>query len=338
MNKLGSKHKELIIFLGYCGVGIGVVGLIFVFFSLFQNIWMIFAKPEVAGGVQLVLPGLNLPGVGVLSFWHWIISIFVLAVVHEFSHGVVAAAHKMPPKFSGPALFGLVLPVIPAAYVEPDEKQLNRAEDIKQYSIYAAGPVINIVLGLLLLLLFPLVFTPIETNMSEPIGFSFVAMNESYPAGKIFTNRTIISGFNGNNVKDAKEFIESMYCVEPGEEVVLSSGAEDYVIKTVESPENPEKGFLGINEIQNERRWKNETFGKIFGWFKGLFKWMALLNIFIGIANLLPLGPVDGGLILRTFLLRTVKDSKRAVWWWGFIGWLTLALLLGGLVLPYLLR
>src|SRR3989344_5025054 len=143
MEKWGAKYREIIKFLGYCGVGFGFFGLIFIFFSLFQNIYIIFTQPQAVAGVQLALPGLSLPGVGVLTFWYWIISIFVLAVVHEFSHGVVSAAHNLKVKNSGPAIFGVIIPFIPAAYVEPDEKDMLKREDIVQYSIYAAGPMSN---------------------------------------------------------------------------------------------------------------------------------------------------------------------------------------------------
>ena len=53
-------------------------------------IWNLVTSPVSQPGVALVLPFTNVPGVGYLSFFHWIIAIFLLAIVHEFAHGIVA--------------------------------------------------------------------------------------------------------------------------------------------------------------------------------------------------------------------------------------------------------
>ena len=334
MEKWGAKYREIIKFLGYCGVGFGFFGLIFIFFSLFQNIYIIFTQPQAVAGVQLALPGLSLPGVGVLTFWYWIISIFVLAVVHEFSHGVVSAAHNLKVKNSGPAIFGVIIPFIPAAYVEPDEKDMLKREDIVQYSIYAAGPMSNVVLGILLFIFLAVLFVPIEKSNSEEIGFSFIANDEKYPAYEFFRERTVLNKVNGEEMSNAQEFIDYMQYVKPGDNLVFANDEKEYKIIATENPSNPKKGFIGVVDIKNERKWYSDMFENIFVWFRDLFKWMALLNIFIGIANLLPIGPVDGGQMLRTLLLKVFKDEKKAMKWFGFISLLTVVLILAGLLLP----
>ena len=73
-----------------------------------------------------------------------------------------------------------------------------------------------------------------------------------------------------------------------------------------------------------------------FNWTKDLFKWLFLLNFFIGLFNLLPLGIVDGGRILNTFLQSIVKDKEKARKIWGFISLFFLLLLLFGLLTTYL--
>ncbi len=334
MEKWGAKYREIIKFLGYCGVGFGFFGLIFVFFSLFQNIYMIFSKPYAVAGVQLALPGLSLPGVGVLSFWHWIISIFILAVVHEFSHGVVAAAHNLKVKNSGPAIFGVLIPFIPAAYVEPDEKELVKREDVVQYSIYAAGPMSNVVLGILLFIVLAVAFVPIEKFNSDENGFSFIANDEKYPAYEFFQERIILNNINGEKITNAQNFIDYMQFVKPGDEIIFGNDENEYKIIAAENPNNKRNGFIGVVDIRHERKWNNLMFENFFIWFRDLFKWMALLNIFIGVANLLPIGPVDGGQMMRTLLLKIFKDEKRAMKWFGFISILTVVLILAGLLLP----
>ena len=82
---------------------------------------MLFTKPAASSGVGLVLP-FKAKGVFYVPFFYWIISIFVIAVVHEFSHGLIARANNIKVKSSGFAFLALLVPIIPAAFVEPDEK------------------------------------------------------------------------------------------------------------------------------------------------------------------------------------------------------------------------
>ena len=105
-------------------------------------------------------------------------------MVHEFSHGVVARAHNVEVKSSGFAVLGIVLPIIPAAFVEPNEDKLKKEDAIVQYSIFAAGPVSNIFLAIIFFLVMISVFNPIEARLMEPIGFSADITNSTLPANR----------------------------------------------------------------------------------------------------------------------------------------------------------
>ncbi|MBW3010836.1 site-2 protease family protein, partial [Candidatus Woesearchaeota archaeon] len=291
-------------------------------------------------GVQIALPGLlSIPGLGKLGFWHWIISIFVLAVVHEFSHGIVAIAHKFKIKSSGPALFAALIPIIPAAFVEPDEKKLAKASDIKKYSVFAAGPVSNIVTGVIFLLLVMFLLTPIYLNSTEPLGISFNSTNMTVPSYPAFKDMTTYNKVNGRQALDATVLLEEIEKMQPGDVITFANDEVEHSITSVPHPTEPDKPYLGITNINNERRYYNETFGSFFDWLKLLFLWLFFLNFFIGLANLLPLGPVDGGLILRTFLERVFRKNKKfAINLWAGISLFTLLLIIAAFVIPFLLR
>src|SRR3989344_8324440 len=106
MDKYAKKFREWIVLFGYIGVGAGYVGLIIISFILIKNLYNLIVQPAAVSGVSLVLPGLNVPGMGVLPFWYWLIAIFVIAIVHEFSHGIVARVHNIEVKNTGIVLFG----------------------------------------------------------------------------------------------------------------------------------------------------------------------------------------------------------------------------------------
>ena len=131
MDQFTRKFRQWIILLGYIGVGAGYVGLVVISYTLIKNLYDLIVNPAATSGVSVVLPGVSVPGMGILPFWYWLIAIFIIALVHEFSHGIVARAHQIKVKNTGIVFFGPIM----GAFVEPDENTLQKKSDIKQYSI-----------------------------------------------------------------------------------------------------------------------------------------------------------------------------------------------------------
>ena len=340
MTKYGSKYKGLIQLFGYSSIGIAVLGLLWIFISLFYGLYLSIVSPGGAASVSLVLPFKEVPGLGMLGFWHWIIAIFLLAIVHEFSHGIVAASHDIPVKNSGPAIFGVILPFLPAAYVEPDEEIMQKKPAFARYSIIAAGPVSNIIFGLIFFVILLVVLNPIEASISEPIAFSFQAVDDNSPAGKVLgTEKAVFDQIDNVKIVDGNDFYQAIIRKNPGETITLTNSKESksYNITLEKHPESEIIPYIGIKSIQTERKFLSEMQGSIFSWFRNLVKWLSALNIFIGIANLLPLGPIDGGQFLRVFLHEVFpNDKNKAQRWWMNISFITLLLLILGFLGPSL--
>ena len=95
--------------------------------------------------------------------------------------------------------------------------------------------------------------------------------------------------------------------------------------------------LIFVNNFKNERRvlQKYQTLKPYYYWLKDLFKWIFVFNLFVGLFNLLPLGIVDGGRILKTLLDRIMKNKKKAQKVWGFISFFFLAVLILGLLTTY---
>jgi len=334
MDWIAKKARPLVKLFGYIAIGIGILGGIVIVFALLQNVFMIIIKPSTPSTVAPVLPGINIPGIGILSFWHWVISIFILAVVHEFSHGMVARAHNIKIKSSGLAALGIGVPIIPAAFVEPDEKQLKKQKDIVQHSIFAAGPASNIILAFLLIPIYLIIMVPIANNITTiPAGvYIRPDVENDYPAYLSGMNETTyITEFNDVRINNSDFFLEKINELKPGETIKLSNENESFTINTIEHPKNQSRAYLGI-AYQSPSGEKKEdisqsTFDR-FLWFNWLFIWLQVLNLGIGLANLLPLGPVDGGRMLQTFLRRVMKNKKKADIIWKKISIITLSILL----------
>ncbi len=95
-----------------------------------------------------------------LYFTYFLVALAVVAVSHEFSHGIFARLWKIRVKTTGLAFFGPFF----GAFVEPDEKQMAKAPRKHQLSILAAGTFANILMtiifGLLMWGFFAFSFAP----------------------------------------------------------------------------------------------------------------------------------------------------------------------------------
>jgi membrane-associated protease RseP (regulator of RpoE activity) len=340
MDKVASKRREWIILLGYIGMGAGFVGLVVISYVLIKNLIDLITTPAASSGVSLVLPGLNIPGVGVLDFSYWLIVIFVVAVTHEFAHGVVARAHKIEVKNTGLVLFG---PII-GAFVEPNEKKLRRQKDFKQYSVLAAGAFTNVVLALVALVLFKLAFIPLQETMIEPTGFAFDSYyGENMPVEKAgIPTGKLINSINGKEIKNFETFSEDLFCMKPGDKLTLTSENKDYNIELADSPDKPGKAFLGISSIRNEfdikEKYQSGVWKYLYyalDWWNGFLKWFFILSLGIGLFNLLPLPIVDGGRMTQIFL-RKLKGEERGDKAYKRISIFFLFVLLLNLVFPFL--
>ena len=315
MDKYSQKFREWVILFGYIGMGTGFVGLVVISYVLVSNLYSLITKPEAVSGVSLVLPGVHVPGLGVLPFWYWILAIFAIAVVHEFSHGIVARAHNIPVKNTGLVFFGPIL----GAFVEPDEKKLRKEQDIVQYSVLAAGSFSNIVLAVVALLFLNFAFMPLQETMVTPSGFSFDSyVNENLPAAEAgIEPGTIITGINNQKVSNFQEFSDELAFFRPGESIVVNTAEKDYTITLAKNPDNEKKPFLGVLNIQNEFDVKEnyqagagKVLYTVLYWLTGFLRWLFLLSIGIGLFNLLPLPIVDGGRMAQVFLHKLKGPEK----------------------------
>ncbi|MBI4983288.1 site-2 protease family protein [Candidatus Woesearchaeota archaeon] len=339
IERVSSRFREWIVLIGYIGVGAAYVGLIVISYVLIRNLYDLLFVSSTVSGVSLVLPGVSVPGLGALPFWHWLVSIFIIALVHEFAHGIVARAHNLPVKSTGLVFLG---PII-GAFVEPDEKKMVKERDIKQYSVLAAGPFFNILLAIVALLLLTSVFSPVQQVMEQPIGFTFDAYyNETYPIAQAgVLPGTIITGINNVNVNEFQQFSEELACIKPNEKINLTTTNGSYSMILMASPDNPKKGFLGIVQIHNEFRVKEaytSRLGKVayvvVDWISTLLRWLFLLSLGIGLFNLLPLPIVDGGRMMQVSLWK-IKGKEKGNKWYGKISLFFLLLLILNLVYPF---
>jgi len=62
MDKVAERYRELVKLIGYCFIGFGFFGMVFISFNILIMLFKLFISPrETAQGVSLVLPLTNIP-------------------------------------------------------------------------------------------------------------------------------------------------------------------------------------------------------------------------------------------------------------------------------------
>jgi membrane-associated protease RseP (regulator of RpoE activity) len=164
-----KKYEKILRPLQYIILLSGYALMIFMVYALIKFAYIYLTSPLVAETLKVpILTPLfpyvdRLFGSGLLPpfyFTYWIITIAIIAISHEFAHGIIAKLNKIKVHSTG---FGFLGPFI-AFFVEPDEKQMKKSKIFSQLSILAAGTFANVLMtilfGIIMLLFFTLAFIP----------------------------------------------------------------------------------------------------------------------------------------------------------------------------------
>jgi len=311
-----SKKERLVKIFTFASVFIGFLGMATICVLLVHNLYKVAFFPSAVSGVGLVLP-FKVKGAFFVPFFYWIISILVIASIHEFCHGWISRYHGVKIKSSGFAFLSVLLPIIPAAFVEPDEKQLAKKKPKAQMQVFAAGPFSNIVLGFVMLGIFALLAPPAVNSLMAFGGANITSIsNDSVLIPlNVSVNESVI-GINGKNVTFVDDFSEIMQNKTPGEKILLATDKGNYSVALGKNPRNSSAAYLGVSVAQNKEIKKEveSRYGSFLPnaviWILGLVYWLYLLNIGIGIFNLVPVGPIDGGRMLLIGLEKYFKKEK----------------------------
>ncbi len=337
MDNIAKKFKIILRPLSYVSIFIGFAGMIFIVYILLKGTFDLLFIPNAQPALAPVLPGVKVPGLPVLSFWHWIISIFIVAVIHEFSHGVFARLFSIKVKNSGFLFFGPIL----GAFVEPDEKSLQKASNKEQLAILSAGAFSNIALAMVLLLVISFVSLPVQNKI---IDFESIQVNKlvpGYPAAKADIQTPFkINSINEKEIKSLKDFTSITDQVKPNEKIILETDKGRFDLITEKNPGNSSRGFIGITDFSINTKIKpnvNEVFGNSVLWLLKLVFWLFIVNLGVGLFNLLPLGPIDGGRMFLVLSSVIFKEEKKAQKFWSIISYFLLIVIFINLM-PYFIK
>jgi membrane-associated protease RseP (regulator of RpoE activity) len=323
IDSFAKKHPTFLLHFGNLALVLGISLSIFVLFNFCYNLYFIFRQPARAiPGATFVFPGL-VPG---LTIYWWLIAIGILMFVHEISHGLLMRVHGVPTKSVG----GLLLGIFPGAFVEPDEEKLAQTPTLPRLRVYSVGPVANILVSLLCLLL-------ILAFLSPKPGVYVWAIRENGPShGKLQPGVRVlaIDNISLSSVDDLEKL--DNFLIKPNDNVrilIENDGKEREVWVVADNFYSENRGNLGLSltwalprrsffnpfliaytvlaELRGYTVFHPFVYQSAVPWsLIDMLKWIFVLNLGVGLFNLLPMIPLDGGGMLQAILEKWMPKKK----------------------------
>ncbi len=331
MNRWARSQGKLLRKAGYVMIPVGFLGMLVMIEELIRGV-VILLKNANALTVGVVLP-IQAKGVFYVPFFYWIISILFIMVVHEFGHGIIARAHRVKVKSTGFAFLGAIIPIIPGAFVEIDEAHLAKQSKYTQLSIFAAGPFVNIVFGAIFFALM-LAMQPAAQGLFTSDGMAITEVAAHSPAASIgLASGDLIKQIDAVPVHTVEDFEHAFAAKKPGDTVSVTTqrGTSAAVMA------GTDRGTLGVS-VTEARHLKESVVAshgwllpQLFVWLAQLVSWLFLLNLGVGLFNLVPIGPIDGGRMFHTALQHLVRHKHAKVVWHA-VSVVLLAVVIGTLI------
>ena len=293
------------------GVITSVVFMIYGVYFLFTTSLAVASGFITKPALQLILPSLSAtgaegPGFILIPFWFWLITIGIILIPHEFMHGVIARAEKVKLKSVGL----LLLAILPGAFVEPDERHLKRAKFWTKVRIFAAGSFANFLVAALVFSATTGYIWP--SSIGDGIIIDSVADGSPAEIAGLAAGG-MISEINGKQARATYDeytsgkgyFFDEVGKVKSGDSIQLKVSDE---VHTAILAEKEGVAYLGITYKPVYKVAEVQFLQTI-----QLLTMIWLFSLAVGIVNILPLGPLDGGLFFGAISEKLFGKSSAGI-------------------------
>ncbi|OPX58381.1 MAG: Peptidase family M50 [Methanobacterium sp. PtaB.Bin024] len=284
------------------GIPIAVMAMAFMVYTIIMSLQYMFKAPAAA----LLLPGVDIPGSPVfIPLVSGIIALILLMVVHEFGHGILARVDGVRIKSIGVIL----LAILPGAFVELEEEDVEKAKRSVKLRIYAAGSIFNMALAVIALVIVMVISSFFIPYAFEYEGIKITSVTSGGPAEGVLQEGMIVSSINGYPINSRDDYIDIMENkTKPGDKLTYVTDQGTYTITSTGQPSNKSITYPGTRSetyfaVKPE---VSRVYGDILPWFlynvADIGQWVYALNLMVGLFNLLPIKPLDGGIIFEELL------------------------------------
>lgn len=208
IDRVGKKYKKTLKALSYVSIVVGYLLTIGVLYLVYTIVKIYLFNPLVVRTIGIppitpifpyinkVIPGLGLPN---LYFTSFIIAIAAIMIPHEFFHGIFMRRYNIKIKTTGFAFFPWFFPIFPAAFVEQDDKSMEKATNFHQMAALSAGTFANVLTAIIVFLIlwgfFAAAFAP------AGVTFDSYATTPINVAGITSVNGTLVQNATSNYTK-----------------------------------------------------------------------------------------------------------------------------------------
>ncbi|KFM15261.1 Zinc metalloprotease RasP protein [Marine Group I thaumarchaeote SCGC AAA799-O18] len=314
LSKMLTRTRRGIRIFADVSVVAGFLMMGFAFWFLLSNISNYFVEPTEFAELTVLIPGVTLTSASAILYF--LLSIPIVLVIHEGAHGIVASLEKIKIKTGGFAIFIALF----AGFVEPDEKEFDKAKKISRLRVIGAGATSNVIfafaLGVILLTnpLFALILPEpfLEWFYEAPDGVSIISIIEGSGAEKAGLQKNdVIIGIEGVPIITPLDF--QKVDLKPGDTVTVTVKRDgqqlQFPVEIMSSPDDPDKGLVGImrdnafyKPVYNLIEWDPQV--------SMFLLWLWMISFFIGIINMLPLPILDGGKFIYTIIEKKASEVK----------------------------
>jgi len=267
IDKVGTKYKKTLKFLSYVSISIGYILMACMIYLFGKIIYLYVAYPQIVRAIKVppimplipyidkIIPGINLPP---FYFTYWIIILALIAIPHEFAHGIFMRRYGIKIKSTGFGFLPFFFPVLLAAFVEQDEKSMKKTSNFKQMSVLSAGTFANLLTAIfffiILFFFFSFAYAPsgivFDNYAYSAVGIAGINMinnvsltNPNYEQICELTNKTGISKIKamGEDYILTKEFLNKQ------------KNVKDYILLYDDSPainSKLENTIISINNVK----------------------------------------------------------------------------------------
>lgn len=155
IDKTAKKFSKLLHFIKYISISVGFLLMGAIIYILGKSVYIYAVFPQITQTIKAppITPLIPyFPQLfGMQSFFppfyftYFIVALAIVAIVHEFSHGIFMRLYNIKIKSTGFAFLGPFL----GAFVEQDEKSFTKSKNIAQMSTLSAGVFANVIFALI---------------------------------------------------------------------------------------------------------------------------------------------------------------------------------------------
>ncbi len=305
---VGNLGEQVLFQAILLGFGFSISVLLLIVQSSFTTIFGYLTGAAVQAAVAPALPGIAIEGSPFTIPWYGWLAFPILIFVHELSHGILTKAEGLKLKATGLLMLGIA-PL--GAFVEPDEKQLKKAPAHSQMRVYAVGSAANYLTSFLVLGLFVLAINPLlgvvgyydqyNNYYDHPTIGGVVQSSDGFD--RLTSGMKIVS-INGTNIASINELHEATSAAGPNALLMIQTDEGLFDVRL------NNESMIGVTGLQDTFKDLPLWMGFV-SWCISLLGLIAFFNFIVGVMNLLPMYPLDGGLMLES-LISTKKGKKTA--------------------------